>query len=149
MDKYHKNNNLPHKKKKGKKLSTEQKKGNKELGTVRITVEHTFAKMKRFKIFYYPYRNRRKRFALKFNLFAAIHRYAELGFRKRSIISNQRGIDDEYCQKIIMDYLNQFKVGEKSDFEKVLLKKLPDFLDNEQKRNRIKNNLQVLRKMNK
>lgn len=61
----------------------------------------------------------------------------------------QRGIDDEYCQKIIMDYLNQFKVGEKSDFEKVLLKKLPDFLDNEQKRNRIKNNLQVLRKRNK
>jgi len=73
MDKYHKNNLLPHKKKKGKKLSIEQKKENKELGKVRITVEHTFAKMKRFKIFYYPYRNRRKRFALRFNLFAAIH----------------------------------------------------------------------------
>lgn len=73
MDKYHKNNELPHKKKKGEKLSTEQKKENKELGKVRITVEHTFAIMKRFKIFSYPYRNRRKRFALRFNLFAAIH----------------------------------------------------------------------------
>ncbi len=61
----------------------------------------------------------------------------------------QRGIDDEYCQKIIMDYLKKFKEGTKTNFEKVLLEKLPDFLNNDQKRNRIKNNLQVLRKMSK
>lgn len=57
-----------------------------------------------------------------------------------------RGIDDEYCQKIILDYLKEFKEGEKIGFEKVLLSKLPDALDKDQKRNRIKNNLQRLRK---
>jgi ATP-dependent DNA helicase RecG len=58
----------------------------------------------------------------------------------------QRGIDDEYCQKIILDYLDKFKEGIKSDFEKVLLDKLPDVLDLEQKKNKVKNNLQLLRK---
>ena len=58
----------------------------------------------------------------------------------------QRGIDDEYCQKIILDYLTNFKEGKKSDFENVLLDKLPDVLDTEQKKNKIKNNLQSLRK---
>jgi ATP-dependent DNA helicase RecG len=58
----------------------------------------------------------------------------------------QRGIDDEYCQKIILDYLRKFKEGKKADFEKVLLDKLPDVLDIEQKKNKIKNNLQYLRR---
>lgn len=58
----------------------------------------------------------------------------------------QRGIDDAYCQKIILDYLDKFKEGKKADFENVLLDKLPDVLDTEQKKNKIKNNLQTLRK---
>ncbi len=58
----------------------------------------------------------------------------------------QRGIDDAYCQKIILDYLRKFKEGRKSDFEQILLDKLPDVLDIEQKKNKIKNNLQTLRK---
>ena len=58
----------------------------------------------------------------------------------------QRGIDDAYCQKIILDYLNKFKEGKKADFENVLLDKLPDVLDIEQKKNKVKNNLQYLRK---
>ena len=58
----------------------------------------------------------------------------------------QRGIDDAYCQKIIMDYLRQFGEGRRVDFERILLDKLPDVLDIEQKRNKIKNNLQVLRR---
>lgn len=45
----------------------------------------------------------------------------------------QRGIDDVYCQKIILDYLNKFKEGRKSDFEQILLDKLPDVLDIKQK----------------
>lgn len=57
----------------------------------------------------------------------------------------QRGIEDEYCQKIILDYLKKFGEGKKADFEKVLMEKLPDILDVEQKRNKIKNNLQILR----
>ncbi|GAA5220071.1 RNA-binding domain-containing protein [Membranihabitans marinus] len=61
----------------------------------------------------------------------------------------QRGIDDAYCQKIILDYLSKFKAGRKSDFEKILLDKLPDVLDIEQKKNKVKNNLQTLRKQGK
>jgi ATP-dependent DNA helicase RecG len=58
----------------------------------------------------------------------------------------QRGIDDEYCQKILLDYLKKFGEGKRVDFEKILLDKLPDILDIEQKKNKIKNNLQALRK---
>ncbi len=58
----------------------------------------------------------------------------------------QRGIDDSYCQKIILDYLAKFGEGKKSDFENILLDKLPDVLDIDQKKNKIKNNLQILRK---
>ena len=58
----------------------------------------------------------------------------------------QRGIDDGYCQKIIIEYLEKFKEGKKQDFEKILIEKLPDVLDVQQKKNKIKNNLQALRK---
>ncbi len=57
-----------------------------------------------------------------------------------------RGIDDEYCKKIILDYLHEFSAGKKADFEKILLDKLPDVLDEQQKKNKVKNNLQVLRR---
>jgi len=56
-----------------------------------------------------------------------------------------RGIDDAYAKKIIIDYLQEFGKGLKSDFEKVLLDKLPDILDNQQKKNKIKNYLQSLK----
>jgi len=56
-----------------------------------------------------------------------------------------RGIDDAYAKKIIIDYLQEFGKGLKSDFEKVLLDKLPDILDNHQKKNKIKNYLQSLK----
>ena len=57
-----------------------------------------------------------------------------------------RGIDDKYCQRMILDYLKKFKSAKRVDFEKVLLDKLPDVLDEEQKKNKVKNNLQSLRK---
>ena len=57
----------------------------------------------------------------------------------------QRGIDDDYCQKIILDYLNKFGEAKREDLEKVLLDKLPDVLDLAQKRNKVRNNLQKLR----
>lgn len=58
----------------------------------------------------------------------------------------QRGIDDSFCQKIIVDYLEQFGTGKRADFEKILLDKLPDVLDITQKKNKVKNNLQSLKK---
>ena len=57
-----------------------------------------------------------------------------------------RGIDDDYCQKIILDILKKFKIAKRADFEKVLLDKLPDILDKKQKKNKVRNNLQSLRK---
>ncbi|MBT3210125.1 MAG: transcriptional regulator [Bacteroidetes bacterium] len=57
-----------------------------------------------------------------------------------------RGIDDDYIQKVITDYLKKFKEGKRQNFESVLLEKLPDILSIEQKRTKIKNNLQALRK---
>ena len=60
-----------------------------------------------------------------------------------------RGIDDTYCQSIILEYLAKFKSATRVDFEKILLDKLPDILDENQKKNKIKNNLQALRKLGK
>jgi len=57
-----------------------------------------------------------------------------------------RGIDDDYCKKIIVDYLKRFKSGQRADFEGVILDKLSDTLDIEQKKNKVRNNLQALRK---
>ncbi|HJS00195.1 MAG TPA: RNA-binding domain-containing protein [Flavobacterium sp.] len=61
----------------------------------------------------------------------------------------KRGIDDEYCKKIILDYLIEFKEAKKDDFEKILLDKLPEVLDINQKKNKIKNLLQQLKKQEK
>lgn len=57
----------------------------------------------------------------------------------------QRGIEDDYCKKIILDYLIQFKEGKSRDFEKILLSKLADRLSFQQKKNKIKNILQSLK----
>lgn len=61
----------------------------------------------------------------------------------------KRGIDDEYCQKIIADYLVKFGEGKREDFEKVLLEKLPDVLTLDQKRDKIKNILQKMKREGK
>jgi len=50
-----------------------------------------------------------------------------------------RGIDDDYCKKIIIDYLHEFSEGRRADFEKILLDKLPDILDEQQKKDKVKN----------
>ncbi len=60
-----------------------------------------------------------------------------------------RGIDDNFIQKMIIDYLKKFKTAKRVDFENILLDKLPDILDINQKKNKIKNNLQALKKAGK
>ena len=57
----------------------------------------------------------------------------------------QRGIDGEYCRKMIVDYLTKFKTGTREDFERVILDKLPDVLSEEQKKRKIRNILQLLK----
>lgn len=47
---------------------------------------------------------------------------------------------------MIIDYLDKFNKGTREDFEKFLLDKLPSILDTTQKKNKIKNILQTMRK---
>jgi ATP-dependent DNA helicase RecG len=57
-----------------------------------------------------------------------------------------RGIDNNYIQKIITEYLEKFGDAMRNDLENILINKLSEGLDNEQKIGKIKNNLQELRK---
>ena len=65
----------PIKKKRGKKLTKEQKNYNRQLNQLRITIEHINRRLKIFKILSYPYRNRHRRFGLRTNLIAGFYNY--------------------------------------------------------------------------
>ena len=69
----HENCQTPFKKSKYHPLTKRQKQRNKTLARKRILIEHIFRKLKVFRILSEKYRNRRKRFALRFNLIAAIY----------------------------------------------------------------------------
>jgi len=60
-----------------------------------------------------------------------------------------RGLNDSFIQKMIFEYLKKFKKAKRIDFENILLDKLPDILDINQKKNKIKNNLQALKRAGK
>ncbi len=62
----------PKKKSKHPPLTDEEKASNRAIARQRIGCEHALARLKVFKILSYPYRNRRRRFGLRFNLLAAI-----------------------------------------------------------------------------
>jgi transposase len=72
LDKQHQNSRTPKKKTKLHPLSAAQKAANRELSRQRIRCEHIIGRLKVFKILSERYRNRRKRFGLRFNLIAAI-----------------------------------------------------------------------------
>mgnify|MGYP001506510876 CR=1 FL=1 len=65
----------PKKKPRKGKLNAEEKKKNRELARIRVVGEHIHRKLKVFKILSLTYRNRRKRFGLRFNLIAALYNY--------------------------------------------------------------------------
>jgi len=69
---------LPHKKSKHKPLTDNQKQENTALVSFRIKVEHVIRSLKIWRILKETYRNRRKRFALRFTLISAIYNL-ELG----------------------------------------------------------------------
>jgi hypothetical protein len=71
--KLHAYTQIPKKKRKKEPLSFTEKKENKKISSQRVFIEHVIGKLKRFKILSYPYRNRRKRFALRFNLISAFY----------------------------------------------------------------------------
>jgi hypothetical protein len=68
----HLNSELPHKKSKLHPLSREAKRENRAIARTRVFNEHAIGFVKRFHILSERYRNRRKRFGLRFNLIAAI-----------------------------------------------------------------------------
>jgi len=73
LAKLHENTEMPKKKTKLNPLSKERDKlENKNKSSKRIPVEHINAKIKAFKIVATKYRNRRKRFGLRFNLICAL-----------------------------------------------------------------------------
>lgn len=72
----------PHKKKRKSKnnpnpepLTKQQKQENRELSSKRVRIENVFAVLKRFRILHETYRNRRKRFGLRFNLISGIYNF--------------------------------------------------------------------------
>lgn len=69
----HTNVLIAKRKSKKKPLTKEDKKNNKLISKMRVVIENVFAWLKRFKIISEKYRNRRKKFALRFNLIASIY----------------------------------------------------------------------------
>ena len=73
LAKLHANSQTPAKKSKHHPLTSEQKENNRALSRQRIFCEHVIGKLKIFRILKERYRNRRKRFGLRFNLIASIY----------------------------------------------------------------------------
>jgi hypothetical protein len=69
------NSEIPHKNSKKHKLTKREKMENKEISSKRILIENVIGSVKRFRILSERYRNRRKRFGLRFNLIAGIHNF--------------------------------------------------------------------------
>ena len=75
IDKLHHNSELPKKKTKKHPLTKEDKRKNRALSGERALNENVIGMIKRFKIIADRYRNRRKRFGLRFNLVAGIYNF--------------------------------------------------------------------------
>ena len=71
----HTNSQIPAKKSKLHPLTLEQKAANRKLASQRIFCEHIIGRLKVFRILSERYRNRRKRFSLRFNLIASIYNF--------------------------------------------------------------------------
>lgn len=66
---------LPQKRRKGKTLTKDEKQINRDISSKRALNENVISRLKRFKILSDKYRNRRKRFGLRFNLIAGIQNW--------------------------------------------------------------------------
>lgn len=71
----HSNSLIPHKKPKKAEFTKPQKFYNQMLSSARVKVENVLCWLKRFRIITERYRNRRKRFGLRFNLIAGIYNF--------------------------------------------------------------------------
>lgn len=73
LQKIHELTAIPKKRKKNLGLTREDKKNNRKLASERVLNENVIGVIKRFKIIADRYRNRRKRFCLRFNLISGIY----------------------------------------------------------------------------
>ena len=73
LQKIHFKTQMPKKRSKKSPLTREDKKINQQLSSGRVLNENVIGNLKRFKIISDRYRNRRKRFSLRFNLIAGIY----------------------------------------------------------------------------
>jgi len=75
IKKIHENSELPKKKSKKNPLTKEDKLNNQRISSDRVLNENVIGAVKKFKIISDRYRNRRKRFGLRFNLIAGIYNF--------------------------------------------------------------------------
>jgi hypothetical protein len=75
LNKLHGKSQTPTKKPRKGQLTKAQKRANRELSRRRIVVENVIRSLKIFRILAERYRNRRRRFSLRFNLIAGIYNY--------------------------------------------------------------------------
>ncbi len=73
LQKIHAKTQMPKKRSKKNPLTLEDKRNNRQLSSDRVLNENVIGSLKRFKIISDRYRNRRKRFSLRFNLIAGIY----------------------------------------------------------------------------
>ena len=71
--KFHANSGLPKKRTRKRPLTKADKRHNQKIASDRVINEHIIGKLKRFKVIADKYRNRRKRFRLRFNLIVGIY----------------------------------------------------------------------------
>lgn len=75
LSRLHPKSQTPVKRSKHHPLTAAQKAANRQLARQRLGVEHLVRKLKVFRILSERYRNRRKRFGLRFNLIAALYNF--------------------------------------------------------------------------
>ena len=75
IQKLHAHSELPKKRSKKHPLTKEDKTHNQQIARDRVINENIIGKLKRFKIISDKYRNRRRRFGLRFNLIAGIYNW--------------------------------------------------------------------------
>lgn len=66
----------------------------------------------------------------------------------RTTYINNRAFDDEHYKQMILNFLEKFGSASRDDFEKLILDKLSDILTVQQKKDKVKNLLQDLRRSN-
>jgi hypothetical protein len=73
ISKLHSNVEIPKKRSKKNPLTKEDKKNNAKISSERVLIENIIRELKIFRIIAEKYRNRRKKYGLRFNLIAAIY----------------------------------------------------------------------------